>query len=182
MRLEHDRAPSARNARGNNGHTTTTSVSADGLRTRESCGIAERHMLGAVLHLRAAGAVTAALEGLSEADFTDPQLRHVFAVINATASSGMDVDPTTIVALLIRSGRVPEQLHPVATGLVIDLVCSVPVPASWPHYKALIVAESGRRRAVEAGERISQAALADDPAVAVRVAVSEFQALLEVLA
>ena len=143
---------------------------------------AERNLIGSVLHLRAAGRVAEVLDGLTESDFVDPRLRHVFAVVRELVAVGIGVDPALVVPVLLRSGRLREQLHGDATGLVVDVYCGVPVPASWRRYKALVLAESGRRRAVEAGERISQAACADDPEVALRVAVSEFRALLEVRA
>ncbi len=124
--------------------------------------LAERQLLGCAL-LSAHGGATLPqtaeiIAGLSPEDLTDPDLRRVLETIRALIIDGRTPLPAVIVPTMIDLGLLPNQLHPVATGLICDLIREAPAVAMWPELKRTILEWSARRRVEQAGVRLRAAA------------------------
>ncbi|MGB8020936.1 MAG: hypothetical protein WCF04_06890 [Candidatus Nanopelagicales bacterium] len=91
--------------------------------------LAERHYVGALLHLRGAEARTAATWVRPE-DLADPQLRQVLAAVQEGIRDNQH-EVAAVVPRMIRAGTCPSDLACLASVLVVELLGEVPHPLSW---------------------------------------------------
>ncbi len=124
--------------------------------------MAERELLGCVLWSAHAGAgidhLTGMISGLVAEDFSDPDLRRVLETIELRIVEGRTPLPAVIVPAMIDFGLLSNQLAPIATGLVCDLIREAPAAVTWPQLKATILEWSARRRVAQVGVRLRAAA------------------------
>lgn len=123
----------------------------------DPAALAERHLLGALLHGDAATARDA-LRWVPPEDFSDPQLRAIAQGIGSLAAQGIDPQPALIAPTLVELGLVPRQLAGLANALLVDLLTGVPVPQSWPSYAATVAGSAMRRDLIAAAQKLAQAA------------------------
>jgi replicative DNA helicase len=119
---------------------------------------AEAALLGAAL--LAPRSAARVLTNLFERDFTDPRHRLVFSAIVGCLRRGVPPDPVTVLEEARARGFLAGGYSPDrnAGALLHDLVQGCPLPSSAAHYARVVLDRSARRRALEAAERIRQAA------------------------
>lgn len=86
------------------------------------------------------GAAAAAVEQLSEGDFSDDSCRAVFATATTLAAEGKAVDTVTVL----------HRLDPVMHGFVVRAANATPTLSGYQHYLDVVREESRRRRILEA--------------------------------
>lgn len=116
--------------------------------------IAERFYVGALMHLQTP-VRSRALDALDDEALSDVRLSRIRRAISRCDSTRFTA--ADVVPQMIRDGM-PEQLHPIATGLVIDLYAGCPTPEWWPHYASIIRAENLRRQVRFHVEQLARAA------------------------
>ena len=121
--------------------------------------LAERHYVGALLHLRGVEARTAATWVRPE-DLADPQLRQVLAAVQEGIRDNQH-EVAAVVPRMIRAGTCPSDLAGLSSVLVVELLGEVPHPLSWSAYAAVILDEAMRRHVRECATRLAQAADTD---------------------
>ena len=142
------------------------------------CPEAEAALLGACL--LAPPRAPDALSGLVEDDFTDPRHRVTFAAMCEMVDRGVPPDPVTVLGHLRSTGRLRPFTADRDPGVFLaDLASATPLPASARHYRAIVLRHSLRRRAHQAGERIQQAAEAEDYTVLLEVLDGEHRTVLD---
>lgn len=118
---------------------------------------AERHVLGSLMHSRAAIEDCAAL--LDPGDFHAPKHEIIYATILAMTTRGDGVDPMTVAAELTRTG----QLATIGGPLYLADLYAAPATSSNAAYYARIVRNQAvLRRLHAAGTRITQLAAASE--------------------
>ncbi len=140
------------------------------------CPEAEAALLGGCL--LAPSQAPAVLRGLTEGDFIDPRHQVVLAAMLELIGRDVPPDPVTVLGQLRRTG----QLRPFTADrdpgvFLVDLAAATPLPASARYYRAIVLEHSLRRRAHQAGERLQQAAEAEDCAVLLDVLEREQRAM-----
>ena len=141
------------------------------------CREAEAALLGACL--LAPPRALDVLSGLVEDDFTDPRHQVTFAAMCGLVDRGVPPDPVTTLGHLRSTGR----LRPFTTDrdpgvFLADLASATPLPTSARHYRQIVLEHALRRRAHQAGERIQQAAEAEDYTVLLEVLDGEHRAVM----
>jgi replicative DNA helicase len=121
--------------------------------------LAERHYVGALLHLRGAEARTAA-SWVRPEDLAEPQLRQVLASVQDGIRDSQH-EVAAVVPRMIRTGRCPSDRAGLASVLVVELLGEVPHLLSWSAYAAVILDEAIRRHVRECATRLAQAADTD---------------------
>lgn len=142
--------------------------------------IAERHFLGALLHLSGDEA-RSAVALVFPTDLADPQLRAILTAARVLVADGHDPSPALIVPRMMALGLVTRDRAGLASALVVDLVVDTPVVASWPAWAVEILRESARRTIVETSNRAMQAADGDDLMVALDVLTAGLAAVHEAI-
>ena len=99
------------------------------------------------------------LAAIHDEDVADPALRGVLAVARRVVASGAPPQPVLVLADARARGELSTATE-VRDGalLLADLAAEVTVVAAWRHYLTAVVQDAVRRRALEAGTRIAQAA------------------------
>lgn len=119
---------------------------------------AEQTVIGALL-LAAPGLQTAALDELTDDDFTDLRCRFAISTARRMVADGVPVDPATFCAYVNRHALLSDGALRGSLPLwAADLTISVPVAANLPWYVLALVEQASRRQIVEAGERIANVA------------------------
>jgi len=122
---------------------------------------AEAALAGAVLTAAEAGTERAAavLGDLTADDFTDSRVEIVVDAARTLLDRGTPPDPVMVLGELRRTGAVSRfTADRSAAVFLADLVAGCPAVANAGHYAAVVVEHTARRRAVQAAERIKQAA------------------------
>lgn len=120
--------------------------------------LAERHFVGALLHLPAATVMQAA-DLLPAEWLSDVQVGGVYAAVIENAKAGIS-EPAAVVPTMLRLG-LPADRHGIATGLVIDLMQEVPLPSSWRLYASLVATGRLRARVQAVGYALTEQAHRD---------------------
>lgn len=152
-----------------------------------AAALAERQLVGAVLWSAHGGArlphLAEMVSGLAVDDFTDPEIRRVLETIRLLIAEDRTPIPAVIVPKMIDAGLLPEQLAPIATGLVCDLIGEAPAVVMWPELKQTVKEWSARRRVARSGVRLREAAgRSPDLADLRRLVASEADAARDALA
>lgn len=122
------------------------------------CPEAEAAVLGCVLHLPA-GQARALVDRLEVEDFADPRHRGVLAAARALLQRGEPADPVTVLGELRRCGLEASFAADRSAGVfLVDLYAAAPAVASAGHYLRVVLEHGWRRRVLEAGVRLQQAA------------------------
>lgn len=120
--------------------------------------LAERHYVGAMLHMPPATVLEAADIVFPEW-ISDPQIAAVFVATIENAKENIS-EPAAVVPTLLRLG-LPSQHHGIATGLVVDLLADCPLPHNWPYYASLVAAGRARARLQACGQVLVERAYID---------------------
>ena len=116
---------------------------------------------------------------LVEDDFVDPRHRVTFAAMLDLVDQGTPPDPVTVLGHLRSTGRLRSFTADRDPGVFLaDLASATPLPASAQHYRTIVLEHAFRRRAHQAGERLQQAAEAEDYTVLLGILDGEHRAVL----
>ncbi len=123
------------------------------------------------------------LAAVHEDDLADYRLRGVLDLARRVVTTGAPPEPVLVYARARADGDVqtPTEVRGLAL-LLADLAGQVTVTASWSYYYRAVVEDAVRRRAAEAGQRITQAAQHDSLDVVLDLVVSEGAAVHAVAA
>jgi replicative DNA helicase len=132
---------------------------------------AEESVLGSMM--LSGEAIAAVIEKVRPTDFYRPAHQRIFEAILSIYGRGEPVDAITTVEELKRGGAMDETLSPL---YVLDLIESVPTPASAEYYARIVADHALLRRLIEAASTIMARAYAvpEDP----RKAADEAESLL----
>lgn len=126
------------------------------------CREAEAAVLGCVLQLPADEAAVLA-DRLEVEDFVEPRHRAVLAAARALLLRHEPADPITVLGELRRTGLEASFTADRAAAVYLtDLLNAAPVLGSAGHYLRVVLEHRYRRRVLEAGERLQQAAGSSD--------------------
>lgn len=129
----------------------------------------ERAVAGSVmLGAEAAGEV---LQLLGPTDLLDERLGQVLAAAAALLADGVAPDPLTVRAQLHAAGHTPDAM------LLADLVHECPSRGSARFLATAVLRVTWRRRVLQAGQRLAQAATHDSDETVADLVVSETQAI-----
>lgn len=119
---------------------------------------AENTVIGALL-LAAPGLQSAALEELTDDDFTDLRCRFALTIARRMLAEGVPVDQVTLHAFVERHALLADgRLRGSLALWLADRTTAVPVPGSLPWYALTVIEQASRRRIVEAAQRVSEVA------------------------
>ncbi len=118
---------------------------------------AETALLGALLFMGTRRAQMLCID-LREDDLVDPRLRVVLQAVRSVTEQDVRPDPVTVLGELRRVGALSSTTDRSAGTFLADLLAAVPVPESAGYYARIVKEHSARRRLVEAGVRLQQAA------------------------
>lgn len=116
---------------------------------------AERAVLGAIL--LNPSVADQVLPNLRPSHFYRPWHGDVLHAAQDLHNSGRSVDPVTVHAELARRGVHGEPGRNCGV-LIHDLISSVPVTTSGPHYAQIVLEHAARRRLIQAGTKLIQLA------------------------
>jgi replicative DNA helicase len=140
---------------------------------------AERGVLGGLLSLPAdqAQAMTGTL---TAGDFTDPRHEAIYQAVVELVASGVPADPITVSGHLRHTGVERCFTSDRAPGVFLfDLLDALPSLGNLTCYRQVVLEHSARRRARDAGIRITQASEQGDLDTCRQVATAELVAVLD---
>lgn len=118
--------------------------------------IAERHFIGALLHMPAS-TVAAAGQVVFPEWVHDPQVRGVYVALLDNVANGLQPDPAGVVPTMLRLG-LPVHRAGSASSLVVDLLAEVPIPGNWRYYAVIVASSHVRHQLHEVGRLLTEGA------------------------
>jgi len=122
--------------------------------TEETTPTAEASILGIAMH----DPTVVDDAGLSEPDFQDARLGHLWDLMVRLRAESAPTDPATLVS---RLGSLPVRIDP---AMIADMFGAAPIAALADHYARLVAEKATLRRLEAAATKILQLARADTPA------------------
>lgn len=119
---------------------------------------AEHAVIGALL-LAAPGLQSAALDELTDDDFTDLRCRFALTTARRMLAEGVPVDQVTVYAFVERHALLSDgRLRGSLALWLADRTTAVPVPGNLPWYVLTVIEQASRRQIAETGRRVAEVA------------------------
>jgi replicative DNA helicase len=142
---------------------------------------AEEAYIGAVLHQSATFFALSLLGRVTEDDLADPRHRAIHRWASDLSRQKIVPDPAAVFAQ--RAGDVHGgQRSAALSKLIVDLYTRCPLPAAGDHYARGVLDAALRRRILQAGRRLTQAAEESGIDDAMHVVSGEIQAIYALFA